>query len=91
MRRQYCFPCQRDTGHRRVYGRRTFYIVLLTGGLWLLALPFYPRRCVRCGRRRGERERLVRAVPPVDATAAESSQGTPRQSSQRRRRRRRGG
>jgi len=69
MRRQYCFPCQRDTAHRRMYGRGTFWTMLLTGGLWLLALPFYPLRCGQCGRRRGERERPLHLVSHARRTS----------------------
>ena len=27
----------------------TFFAVLLTAGLWLLTVPFYPMRCIVCG------------------------------------------
>lgn len=36
-------------GFKRNLGLGTFFAVILTGGLWLLALPFYPKRCVTCG------------------------------------------
>lgn len=46
----YCLSCQRRTGFRAHYGFiGTTLLLLLTSGLWLLALPFYPKRCVACG------------------------------------------
>jgi len=46
----YCPHCGRQTVHRRRIGRGTWATVILTGGIWLLALPFYAVRCVDCGR-----------------------------------------
>lgn len=34
---------------RRAFGWGTFFAVVISGGLWLLALPFYPIRCSTCG------------------------------------------
>ena len=45
----YCLHCERQTVHKRRIGRGTWAAVILTGGLWLLALPFYAVRCVDCG------------------------------------------
>ena len=45
----HCSSCGRVTGHRKALGWGTFFAVLLTGGFWLLALPFYPNRCIICG------------------------------------------
>jgi hypothetical protein len=36
-------------GHKRALGWGTFFAVILTGGLWLLTLLFYPSRCIVCG------------------------------------------
>lgn len=49
MKVRYCPTCGKDTGHQRRLGFGTFFAVVLTGGLWLLALPFYPKRCIVCG------------------------------------------
>ncbi len=49
MKFYYCPHCGRETGHKRALGWGTFFAVLLTGGLWLLAIPFYPKRCIICG------------------------------------------
>lgn len=51
MKRQPCPDCQRPRGFRRSFGLGTVLALLLTGGLWLVALPFYPLRCRECGAR----------------------------------------
>lgn len=45
----FCPNCNKLTGYKRVIGFGTFFAVLLTAGLWLLTLPFYPKRCITCG------------------------------------------
>lgn len=49
MKMLYCLDCGKKTGHKRDLGFGTFFAVLVTGGLWLLAIPSYPLRCVVCG------------------------------------------
>ena len=49
MQRYYCENCEQVTGHKRVIGAGTLIAALLTGGLSLAALPWYPLRCVLCG------------------------------------------
>ena len=49
MKTSYCFTCGKETGFQRKLGFGTFFAVLITGGLWLLSLPFYPKRCNICG------------------------------------------
>lgn len=49
MEFRYCPNCSKDTGHRRALGWGTFFIVIITSGFWLLAIPFYPKRCIVCG------------------------------------------
>jgi hypothetical protein len=61
MKTAYCPTCGKETGFQRKLGFGTFFAVILTGGFWLLALPFYPKRCSVCG---GD-TRL--AVPPPPA------------------------
>jgi hypothetical protein len=48
-----CPNCGKLTGFKRALGFGTFFMVLLTCGLWLLAIPFYPARCMSCGLTRG--------------------------------------
>ena len=66
MKFYYCPHCGRETGHKRALGWGTFFAVLLTGGLWLLAIPFYPKRCIICGSKEG----------PSDISEEESKSGT---------------
>jgi hypothetical protein len=47
-----CHNCGKRTGHKRTLGFGTFFAVFLTFGLWILAIPFYPKRCIICGERR---------------------------------------
>jgi len=49
MQMIHCPNCGKLTGFKRSLGFGTFFIVVLTGGLWLLAIPFYPLRCITCG------------------------------------------
>ncbi len=45
----YCPNCKKETGYKRSLGFGTLFAVILTGGLWLIAVLFYPTRCVVCG------------------------------------------
>lgn len=49
----YCPNCAKLTGFKRALGFGTFFMVLLTLGLWLLVIPLYPARCINCGLTRG--------------------------------------
>jgi hypothetical protein len=49
MQRAFCSDCGSQRPFRRAFGWGTFFGVLITGGVWLLALPFYPLRCTQCG------------------------------------------
>ena len=46
---EFCKNCEKTTGHKRQLGWGTFFAVMLTAGLWLLAIPLYPSRCILCG------------------------------------------
>jgi TonB family protein len=48
-----CPNCGKLTGFKRALGFGTFFMVILTFGLWLFVIPFYPARCINCGLRRG--------------------------------------
>ena len=48
MRFRYCPACEKETAHQRALGIGTLLAVLITCGLWLLTLPFYPQRCRVC-------------------------------------------
>lgn len=49
MRMMYCPNCEKLTGFKRSLGFGTFFAVVFTAGFWLLAIPFYPQRCINCG------------------------------------------
>ncbi len=44
-----CRNCKKLTGYKRAFGIGTLIAIFLTGGLWLLIIPFYPKRCIVCG------------------------------------------
>lgn len=48
-----CPNCGKLTGFKRALGFGTVFMVVLTCGLWLLVIPFYPARCINCGLTRG--------------------------------------
>ena len=54
-----CPNCGKLTGFKRALGFGTFFMVLLTCGLWLLVIPFYPVRCINCGLQRPSRPVLA--------------------------------
>jgi len=45
----YCENCGKKSGYKRLFGWGTFFAVIVTCGFWLIALPFYPLRCMTCG------------------------------------------
>ena len=49
MKLKMCRNCQKLTGHKRAIGFGTLVAILLTSGLWLVAISFYPKRCVASG------------------------------------------
>lgn len=54
MQMIYCPNCQKQTGFRRALGFGTFFMVVITFGFWLFAIPLYPARCIVCGLQRKE-------------------------------------
>jgi hypothetical protein len=54
MQMIHCPNCGTMSGFKRSLGFGTLFAVLLTAGLWLLAIPFYPVRCIKCGLARGD-------------------------------------
>ena len=53
MQMLHCPNCGKPSGFKRALGFGTFFMVVLTCGLWLLLIPFYPARCINCGLTRG--------------------------------------
>ena len=49
----HCPNCNKLTGFKRTLGFGTFFMVVITLGLWLFLIPLYPARCINCGLPRG--------------------------------------
>lgn len=49
MEISYCPSCEKETGHKRMLGWGTLLGCIFTFGLWILSIPFYPKRCIICG------------------------------------------
>lgn len=49
MKTHYCKICKEYRAHKRHIGIGSLILVFITWGLWILALPFYPVRCTKCG------------------------------------------
>lgn len=45
---KYCTLCERNVEPRRKIGVGTLILFLLTLGVWLIAIPFYLKRCPIC-------------------------------------------
>ena len=48
MATMYCELCRRPVEAKRQIGVGTLILVFLTTGFWLLAIPFYRKRCSIC-------------------------------------------
>lgn len=48
MATMYCSLCSRPVEAKRQIGAGTLILAVLTGGLWLLTIPFYRKRCSIC-------------------------------------------
>jgi hypothetical protein len=59
MSTMYCALCSRPVDARRHLGIGTIALAVLTAGLSLLAVPFYPKRCSIC------RSTAVTLSPPA--------------------------
>lgn len=58
MATMYCALCRRPVEARRHIGVGTVALAFATGGLWLIAIPFYAKRCSIC------RSSAVSVAPP---------------------------
>lgn len=58
----YCENCKKKTMHKRMLGWGTFFAVVITFGLWLFVIPFYPIRCVNCGKSYGMKQYLWKKI-----------------------------
>ena len=50
----HCYICNQPRGFARRLGFGTFFMALITLGLWLFTIPLYPLRCTTCGCTRGK-------------------------------------
>jgi len=48
MAQKYCNLCQRDVEAKRQIGIGTLILTVITGGAWILLIPFYSIRCCIC-------------------------------------------
>jgi hypothetical protein len=44
-----CPNCKKAMGFKRDIGWGTFFGAIVTLGIWLFTIPFYPKRCIGCG------------------------------------------
>ncbi len=49
MELTFCPACEHKRGFKRDIGIGTLIAVIGTAGLWLVAIPLYPKRCIVCG------------------------------------------
>jgi len=78
MAAMYCALCRRPVDAGRRIGVGTVVLAVLTGGLWLLAIPFYEKRCAIC------RSAAVSATAPDGKIADGASALAQRQTVERR-------
>lgn len=67
MSTMFCALCGRPVEARRHIGTGTIALGIITGGLWFLAVPFYPKRCSIC------LSTAVSATPPDPDSARRPS------------------
>ncbi|MGH7446992.1 MAG: hypothetical protein ACRELT_05505 [Longimicrobiales bacterium] len=48
MATMFCALCSRPVEAKRQIGAGTIILAVITGGLWLLTIPFYAKRCSIC-------------------------------------------
>jgi len=63
MSAMYCALCRRPVEASRHIGPGTVVLAVITGGVWLMAIPFYAKRCSIC------RSAAVSATVPGPGTA----------------------
>jgi hypothetical protein len=71
MMNKYCLLCERMVHPSRRFGVGTIILWCVSFGLWLLAMPLYPRRCPLC------HGSAFGAPPPRKGHAFPVAQATP--------------
>jgi hypothetical protein len=64
----YCPNCGKMTGHKRALGWGTFFGALATFGASVNAIPFYPKRCIVCGRKSNREDSAEQPYSEPDQT-----------------------
>jgi hypothetical protein len=72
----YCPNCGRMTGHKRALGWGTFFGAALTFGASTTAIPFYPKRCIVCGRKSSDKDSKPRYSESHETSESEPQSGT---------------
>lgn len=68
----FCPNCNKKTGHKRALGMGTLIGGALTFGVSLATIPFYPKRCIVCGRKTTEEDHTETASPAELTSKLES-------------------
>lgn len=71
MEYSYCPNCCKMTGHKRALGWGTFFGGVFTLGVSTLAIPFYPKRCIVCGRESSGKESEQRYPSSYETSEAD--------------------
>lgn len=66
MKNYYCNTCGRQTPHKRFFHSGSSVAAYATCGLWLLARPLYPLRCIICGNKLGDPTTKADTLPLPD-------------------------
>lgn len=46
---RFCPNCKQNTCYQRHIGFGTILLIIITSGAWILAIPFYKKKCKICG------------------------------------------
>ena len=68
METKYCTNCNKNVGVKRHVGLGTIFGIFLTGFLWVLAIPFYPKVCQICKSEKfltGKKENSIRRTVSI--------------------------
>lgn len=68
MATMYCALCNRAVEAKRQIGAGTVILAVITGGAWLIALPFYRKRCCIC------RSTAISSTPQEDMLSSGGAQ-----------------
>jgi len=75
MEISFCQNCGKNTGHKRALGAGTILGAVVTGGVSLLGVPFYGKRCVICGLTAEQAAQVTSKQSSGRVTAADEAQG----------------